>query len=235
MEPAVFEKKRNRAAGGGGGRYDRRRQRAAPQAGASLDAYQRDKSLYKKEYYLQKVGLHPKDADGRRHLAHAFCSGLAWCLAYYHRGCASWDWYYPDFYGPLASDLKDLESLDLSLQLGAPFPPLAQLLSVLPPQSAKLVPPPYQELMLSPTSPVFDAYPADFALDLNGKRAEWEAIALLPFIDEKRLLAAVADIDDQLSEAEQARNVLGEDLHYRPSGYVTDGHKTVEADIAAPP
>ena len=104
----------------------------------------------------------------------------------------------------------------ITLELGAPFPPLAQLLSVLPPQSAQLVPAPYRELMLSPTSPVFDAYPKDFSIDLNGKRAEWEAIALLPFIDESRLLGATNAIDTSgvLSEAEQARNVLGEDLPY---------------------
>ena len=100
--------------------------------------------------------------------------------------------------------------------MGTPFKPLAQLLSVLPPQSAALVPPPYRELMLSPASPVFDAYPANFALDMNGKRAEWEAIALLPFIDEARLLPAVAAIEGQLSEEELRRNVLGEDLYYKP-------------------
>ena len=228
MEPTVFEKKRSRGAGGvpTGGRFDRRRQRSAGSAaGSDADAYMSDPALYRKEYYLQKVGLHPKDVEGRRRLVHAYCEGLAWCLAYYHRGCASWDWFYPDFYGPLATDLVDLASLDLRLELGRPFPPLAQLLSVLPPQSSALVPLPYQELMLSPTSPVFDAYPADFVLDLNGKRADWEAIALLPFINQPRLLAAVHAIDQsgKLTEAERARNVLGEDLIYRPSGFVSDG------------
>ena len=89
---------------------------------------------------------------------------------------------------------------------------------MLPPQSAQLVPPPYRELMLSPTSPVFDAYPNDFSLDLNGKRAEWEAIALLPFIDERRLLGAVRAIDESgaLTDAERARNINREDLVYRP-------------------
>ena len=126
--------------------------------------------------------------------------------------------YYPDFYAPLGSDLIDLESYSIELHMGTPFKPLAQLLSVLPPQSSALVPPPYRELMLSPTSPIFDAYPADFVLDLNGKRAEWEAIALLPFIDERRLLSAVEAIDGSLSEVERARNVLGEDIYYRPQG-----------------
>ena len=38
--------------------------------------------------------------------------------------------------------------------LGAPFSPLCQLLSVLPPQSGDLVPLAYRELMLSPSSPI---------------------------------------------------------------------------------
>ena len=111
-----------------------------------------------------------------------------------------------------------LPSHEIRLEKGEPFPPLAQLLSVLPPQSAQLVPAPYRELMLSPTSPVFDAYPNDFSLDLNGKRAEWEAIALLPFIDERRLLGAVRAIESTLTEAERARNVLTEDTYYLAAG-----------------
>ena len=63
---------------------------------------------------------------------------------------------------------------------------------MLPPQSGQLVPRPYRDLMLLPSSPVFDAFPTDFRLDQNGKRNEWEAIALLPFIDEDRLLSAIA-------------------------------------------
>ena len=54
--------------------------------------------------------------------------------------------------------------------LGAPFSPLCQLLSVLPPQSGDLVPLAYRELMLSPSSPIYDAFPVDFALDANGAR-----------------------------------------------------------------
>ena len=82
MEPMVFEKKRNRAAGGGGGRYDRRRQRTTAPSPPS-DAYTADRTLYKKEYYLQKMGLHPKDAAARRALVGSYVEGLSWCLAYY--------------------------------------------------------------------------------------------------------------------------------------------------------
>ena len=216
IEPAVFDRKARRAAGGGRG-GGRGRSSRRPQ-GAAQAVVLTDPRDYKREYYLNKFGMHPKDAERRRAIVHSYVEGLCWCLAYYHDGCASWDWYFPDFYAPLATDLLALDELDISLDLGTPFPPLAQLLAVLPPQSSQLVPPPYRELMLSVTSPVYDAYPADFALDLNGKRAEWEAIALLPFIDERRLLSALAAIDDQLTPAEVQRNINTVDTYYNPPG-----------------
>jgi len=218
-EPVVFARKRQRAAGGGGGgRNSRRDMRSRPSAASNVVAS--DPLDYKREYYLQKLGLHPKDLEARKALVHSYLEGLSWCLAYYHDGCASWYWYFPDFYAPLASDMSSLPSYEIRLELGEPFPPLAQLLSVLPPQSAQLVPPAYRDLMLSPTSPVFDAYPNDFSLDLNGKRAEWEAIALLPFIDERRLLGAVHAIDESgvLTDAERARNVNRRDVYYLGRG-----------------
>ena len=42
--------------------------------------------------------------------------------------------------------------------------------------------------MVNEDSPVRDFYPIDFETDLNGKQMEWEAVVLIPFIDEERLL-----------------------------------------------
>jgi 5'-3' exoribonuclease 1 len=50
----------------------------------------------------------------------------------------------------------------------------------------------FQDLMYDQNSPIIDFYPEDFELDMNGKKAEWEAIVKIPFIDQERLLKAMA-------------------------------------------
>lgn len=42
----------------------------------------------------------------------------------------------------------------------------------------------FQPLMTSTNSPIIEYYPLDFKTDLNGKQQEWEAVVLIPFIDE---------------------------------------------------
>jgi 5'-3' exoribonuclease 1 len=38
--------------------------------------------------------------------------------------------------------------------------------------------------MIMEESPIIDFYPLNFKTDLNGKQQEWEAVVLIPFIDE---------------------------------------------------
>jgi len=60
-----------------------------------------------------------------------------------------------------------------------------------------------EELMTDPNSPIIEFYPPDFELDLNGKKQEWEAIVVIPFIDEQLLLQTMKSILSKIPKADQ--------------------------------
>lgn len=66
--------------------------------------------------------------------------------------------------------------------------------------------------MTKPSSAILDFYPEKFRVDLNGKKAEWQGVALLPFIDEERLLAAVRPHYHLLTPEEQLLNSFGTEI-----------------------
>lgn len=105
--------------------------------------------------------------------------------------------------------MHDLGIVSVEFELGKPFSPLSQLMGVLPCRSGHLVPEPYRKLMSEKESPILDFYPLKFAEDLNGKKFTWQAIALLPFIDEQRLIKALEEVYSQLTLEEIERDGTG--------------------------
>ncbi|RKF54038.1 5'-3' exoribonuclease 1 [Golovinomyces cichoracearum] len=185
------------------------------QAKAEMDRkYEEKFREWKDTYYNEKFGWHLNDDAKLVQICENYVMGLQWVLFYYYRGVVSWAWYYQYHYSPMISDVVRGLKVNLVFDLGQPFRPFEQLMGVLPDRSKKIVPTIYHDLMTNPRSPIIDFYPRNFELDMNGKRMEWEAVVKIPFIDEKRLLTAMAPKNKLLSEEEKKRNEFGLTFQY---------------------
>jgi 5'-3' exoribonuclease 2 len=181
---------------------------------------------YQDRYYQQKFHRDPSDLEFRHSVAQAYVEGLAWVLLYYFQGCPSWEWYYPYHYAPFAADFKDLAKMEISFEKGRISRPFEQLMSVLPAASRHAIPEVFHDLMLNKDSEIIDFYPEEFEVDLNGKKMAWQGVALLPFIEMPRLLAAVRSKYPLLSAADAARNDRGRDVLI-----FSDAHESLYDDI----
>ena len=177
---------------------------------------------WKDTYYREKLGLKIGEAAPLGEIRQAYFDGLNWVLRYYYRGVASWTWYYPYHYAPMASDLcAGMGGLTSEFDYGEPFKPFEQLMAVQPPSSSKLLPEPFRHFMEDPQSPLAEFFPEDIKVDFEGKRNDWEGVVLLPFLDADRLKAAVASVEpSQLTAGQIARNVPGNLIYFNhaPSG-----------------
>ncbi|KAI2463112.1 exoribonuclease 1 [Annulohypoxylon bovei var. microspora] len=182
---------------------------------AAQTMYEEKFQEWKEKYYESKFEWAPevKGAELTK-LCENYVQGLQWVLYYYYKGVASWPWFYQYHYSPMTSDITKGMNADLNFNLGQPFRPFEQLMGVLPDRSKTIVPLVYHELMTDANSPIIDFYPRDFELDMNGKKMEWEAVVKIPFIEEQRLLSAMAPKNQLLTPDEKARNDFGVSLKF---------------------
>lgn len=183
-----------------------------------VDKVRLHESGWKDRYYADKCKADDVEAHGgREHLFRSYVMGLCWVMKYYYDGCPSWKWYYPFHYGPFASDLRNIERFEKDCQkfdLATPFNPVEQLMAVLPSDSAHAIPKASRWLMEDPESPIIDFYPKDVPVDPNGKAMPWLWVVLLPFIEEDRLLAALAPSMKDWTKEELLCNARGLDDGY---------------------
>lgn len=171
---------------------------------------------WKNRYYVHKFG-DTYTSDKIKQVSLRYLEGLQWVLFYYYRSCPSWSWFFDNHYAPMTTELISAigDGFEPIFDVGEPFRPFEQLMSVLPDRSVNLLPPALHHLVMEPTSPIIDFYPHSFDLDQNGKKASWEAVVLIPFIDQDRLLKYVRPIEDnKLTEAEKHRNSRGQEMEY---------------------
>ncbi len=158
-----------------------------------------------------------------------YFEGIKWVFNYYTKGIDSVNkrWNYQYFYTPLIVDLVknlniliqnivrgNIKSIDEVLVKvfakvsGSPTQTynnvLYQLLSVFPPSSVELLPEKIRFLMTSESSPIRDLFPLDFEIDMQGKSADWQGIAILPFANLERIEEAVKNnVSFTIAEAEK--------------------------------
>ncbi|CAF0857952.1 unnamed protein product [Brachionus calyciflorus] len=170
---------------------------------------------WKHRYYKVKFDVEESDVDFRQKVAHHYAIGLQWVLKYYYQGVPSWNWYFPYHYAPFASDFIEIELAEADFSVKTePFKPFEQLMAVFPAASKKHIPEPWHSLMTDEDSAIIDFYPEDFQIDLNGKKASWQGVALLPFVDEDRLKKTLEMYHDKLSEDEKKRNKRDNDRFF---------------------
>uniref|UniRef100_A0A8C8DNR1 5'-3' exoribonuclease 1 n=1 Tax=Oryzias sinensis TaxID=183150 RepID=A0A8C8DNR1_9TELE len=162
------------------------------------DLFETEFRQYKRTYYMTKMAVDVVSDEFLAQQAKCYVEGIQWILHYYYHGVQSWSWYYPYHYAPFLSDIRNISDLKLTFELGEPFMPFQQLLAVLPAASMGLLPECYRHLMTSENSPIIEYYPVDFKTDLNGKQQEWEAVVLIPFIDEVHPFTAKALVSNRL-------------------------------------
>jgi len=163
---------------------------------------------FRTQYYQKSFGnITPEKLEEQlRGMCEDYMKCLVWIFYYYCKGginSCGWKYHYKYYYTPLMSDFsKYVNSLvngevvnnitiqnghiNVHFEKGRPVKPFVQLLTVLPPRSAGLLPKEYGLLLVDDkSSPLIqNGYvPKEFKIDFEGNIAEHMGIALIKFPD----------------------------------------------------
>ena len=172
-----------------------------------------DFESYKKEYYEKK------DLKNIESVCHSYLDGCQWILTYYTQGVTDWSWLYPYHYSPFCTDLAEHISTFEHKQPKhiPPLSPFQQLLCVLPPKSASLIPTPLNELLVSKSSPIIKFCPDTFNINYEGKKKKWEGVVELPVVDFELVKKAYTSVVKNVSVIDMKRNIIGKSFKYNYS------------------
>ena len=164
---------------------------------------------WRQRYY--ECCFHMESQQEVDYICKSFLEGISWTLQYYFKTCINYQWYYRYRHPPALLDLKYfLENHQPNINqlletTNNNYTPFIQLMIVLPSLSYKLLPSPYQSLMISSKSPIIDCYPTNVELDTVGKFLTWQCPPKLADVDERRIITCLDKI--KLSKKEQSRGV----------------------------
>ena len=159
-------------------------------------------------HYLKSYSLHHKINN---YLVKCYLREIDWVFKYYAYGGSTVDWtvYYPSQFAPTPIDiLRCLKHSKLQLKNDEfkPFThvdPFFQLLCILPPHSADLLPKPLDKVLVED---LVEFHPKEIIIDYQGKLNEWEGIPILPPLDYAKIWAIYKLKVDQISKEDEKRN-----------------------------
>ena len=185
---------------------------------------------YRKEFYNKKF----KKGMTIEQICHEYLTGLQWVITYYRSGIPSWNWYYKHFYAPFLTDMVQYCDTfpNVIFPESKPVDSYLQLMCVLPPQSANLLPDKISKLITSDKSPISKYYPKKFDIDLSGKRREWEGIVLLPMANIKDVTNEYIKIKKELNPKELRLTIHGCNFTYTTNENSSYYFKCYYGDIA---
>jgi 5'-3' exonuclease len=195
----------------------------------ALDQYQKIEHLYQdpinpydsgwQDRYYQYFFHIKCDDDTHRQtqinrVCYDYLEALSWNVQYYFKQCDDWQWFYHHEATPVLTDLlqylKTNHPPPFVINPRDPMKPYHQLMMILPPQSAELLPIAYRTYMLSDCSPLIHYYPIDFDFEYYGNRYRWESHPKIPLVEPVELLRFTEQIDTLLSPLEKQRGQLGQ-------------------------
>ena len=177
--------------------------------------YSSDVDRYRECYYASNLEKVYETKDYEK-LCHDYLDGMQWVITYYTQGIPDWKWRYPYHYAPFSFTLgQHIETYEFKdYQPSTPTVPFVQLLSVLPPKSADLLPTPLDNVL---RNDLVSYCPDDVIVDMCGKRQAWEATVLLPMIDYSTVEELYLEAVKKVEEKELKRNALGKSFVYNRS------------------
>jgi 5'-3' exoribonuclease 1 len=179
-----------------------------------------DMKNYRKDYYKN---MNINTEQEIKKLCRDYLRALIWVYRYYTNTLASWEEAYTWYYAPLMTDLYDfvnnLTQIELNeiltFELSHPALPFEQLLAILSPYSANLLPEHFRYLLINDKSCLVKIgyYPDTFEIDYKGKGKseeydEHKGVAILPFVDYK-IISKAYKVRNKTSKYKYHRNEFG--------------------------
>lgn len=164
---------------------------------------------WRERYYEYHLGLKHYNSTKLNHICREYLRGMNWVLQYYMGMHNNWTWHYPYNAAPTAQDLlNSMLDFTYNFEDNDPVQPYVQLLSILPPESAPLLPTTLRPLMTDRDSPIHYMYPLKITLSLIGNKFWHECKPRMPLVNHELLEDVVQAKLQYMTNHERERNTL---------------------------